>query len=198
MSRTPTRRCCTCLKLSRIGSRSSAPRVSSAERLLQPCQVGQLLHEQAVHQLVDHAGVAGEDAGQVRARRTQLHVQLERRPVEAEQLPQRRLAAERIAHAAQVHQRRIGIGRPAIAASRRGAIDARNSRQRRVERNESSRAPATSGSRTPPARRGTDSARARAGSFPATDPDRSPGRFPARSRRPRERRRAAGGRGSCD
>ena len=35
----------------------------------------------------------------------------ERRPIEAEQLPQRRLAAERIAHAAEVHERRIGLGR---------------------------------------------------------------------------------------
>ena len=38
-------------------------------------------------------------------------VQIERRRVDAEQLPQRRLAAERIAHAAEVDERRVRLGR---------------------------------------------------------------------------------------
>ena len=70
-----------------------------------------MLDEQAVHQLVDHARVAGQDARQIRAGGAERHVQIERRPIAAEELPERRLAAERIAHAAEIHERRIGLGR---------------------------------------------------------------------------------------
>ena len=49
------------------------------QRLFENRERRQLLDEQAVHQLVDHAGVAGEDAGEVRAGGAQPHVQFERR-----------------------------------------------------------------------------------------------------------------------
>ncbi len=89
----------------------------------------------------------------------------ERRVVEAEQLPQRRLAAERIAHAAEVHQRRIGLGR----LGDRRQQPRRDRRQkvpaaaRRKEANLLGRQ-APSGFDTRPARRRTDSGRALAGS----------------------------------
>ena len=84
-----------------------------------------MLDEQAVHQLVDHAGVAGEDAGEVGAGGAQPHVQFERRAVEAEQFPEGRFAAERIADAAEVDERGIGLGR--LRRSRR-AVAARSRR----------------------------------------------------------------------
>ena len=134
MSRTPTRRCWAFLKLCRIGSMSSAPWHSSASASSSIASVGSLLDQQAVHQLVDHARVAGEDAGQIRAGGAQLHVQVERRRIEAEQLPQHRLAAERIADRLRFTSVESGSGVAAIAASSRGAIAARKCRQRRVER----------------------------------------------------------------
>ncbi len=111
ISRTPTRRCCAFLKLCRIGSTSSAPRQRSASSRSSDVETGQLVQHQRVHQLVDHARIAGQDSGQIGTGRAQLHVQSQRRRVEAEQLPQHALAAQRVADFAEVDQRRIGIGR---------------------------------------------------------------------------------------
>src|SRR3954469_19197414 len=59
------------------------------ERFFENRRRGQVLDEQAVHKLVDHARIAGENAGEVRACSAEPYVQLQRRPVEAKQLPQR-------------------------------------------------------------------------------------------------------------
>ena len=71
------------------------------------------LHEQAVEQLVDHPGIAHEQAGEERARRAELHGEVERGRVEAEEFPEHPLAAERIAHGGEIHERGVGVGRPA-------------------------------------------------------------------------------------
>ena len=73
--------------------------------------VGQVLDEHAIHQLIDHARVARENAGEIRAGGAEANVQFERRPIEAEQFPESRFAAERIADAAEIHERGIGLGR---------------------------------------------------------------------------------------
>ena len=65
-SRTPTQSCWSFLKLCRMGSMSSAPRHKLGQHLPQRLARGQLVQHQAVHQAVQHARVAGEDARQVR------------------------------------------------------------------------------------------------------------------------------------
>ena len=54
-SRTPTRKCWAFLKLCRIGSMSSAPWLNSASVCFEHRERRQVLDQQAVHQLVDHA-----------------------------------------------------------------------------------------------------------------------------------------------
>ena len=100
-------------------------------------QVGQrprAVEDQAVEQLVDHARVVDQDLRQELAV-ADVHVQLQPRRVEAEQLPQDRLAAERRGHLFQVDQRQVGSGVAATARSSCGAMLARKCRQRRVDRN---------------------------------------------------------------
>ena len=113
---------------------SSAPRHNSASVLRSNSARRQLVQHQAVHQLVDHARVADQNARQIFAGRAHLDVQTQRGRVEAEQLPQHPLAAERIADFSQVDERESGSGVAAIAFNSRGAIAARKCRQRRVDR----------------------------------------------------------------
>ncbi len=82
-----------------------------AQVVLQGVVRGKLVEHQAVHQLVDHARVADQDARQVRAGGAQLDVHVQRRGIEAEQFPQHAFAAERFADLAKIDQRLIGIGR---------------------------------------------------------------------------------------
>ena len=81
------------------------------QRLPQRLPAGQLVQHEAVHQAVDHARVARQDAGEVRAVRAELDVEPQAGRIEAEQFPEHALAAERVAHLVEVHQRRVGIGR---------------------------------------------------------------------------------------
>ena len=54
----------------------------------------QPLDDEAVEELVDHAGIADEDPGQERARGAELDGENERRGIEAKQFPKHPLAAE--------------------------------------------------------------------------------------------------------
>ena len=71
----------------------------------------ELIQHQAVHQPVDHAGVAGEDTAQIRAGGAEPDVEFQRGGVEAEQLPEHAFAAQRGANLVEVHQRGVGVGR---------------------------------------------------------------------------------------
>ena len=81
------------------------------QRRLQGLVGGQLVQHQRIHQFVDHARIARENARQIRARGTQPDIQPQRGRVEAEQFPQHPFAAQRVTHLAQVDQRGIGIRR---------------------------------------------------------------------------------------
>ncbi len=69
-----------------------------------------LVQHQAIQQLVDHAGVGDEDFRKELARRAKLDVELETGRIEAKQLPEDRLAAERGGHFFEVDQGHVGIG----------------------------------------------------------------------------------------
>ena len=69
------------------------------------------VEHQAVEQLVDHAGVVDEDFRQELAPGAQLDVELQARRVEAEQLPQDRLAAERRGDLFEIDEGHVGVGR---------------------------------------------------------------------------------------
>ena len=111
------------------------PFAQLGQRFFENLERRQMLDEQAVHQLVDHARVAGEDAGQVRARRTQrAHTSssdgwLKLNSSHSAALPPSE-SLTRLRFTSVVS----GSGVWAIAASSRGAIAARKWRQRRVER----------------------------------------------------------------
>jgi len=79
------------------------------ERVIEPVVGRQLIEHERIHQLVDHARIRRENIGEVRARPAHSHVQIERRGVETEQLPQHTFAADRIAHAGEVDERGVGI-----------------------------------------------------------------------------------------
>ena len=53
------------------------------QRGLQPRQIRKPLDDQAVHQLVDHAGIAGEDAGEIGTGGAERYIQIQRRRVGA-------------------------------------------------------------------------------------------------------------------
>ena len=111
MSRTPMRSSSLSWKLCRIGSGSSALRHRSASSCAQLVGGARLVQHQAVEQLVDHAGVVDEDFREELAPGAQIDVELQARRVEAEQLPQHRLAAERGRHLFEVDQGHVGVGR---------------------------------------------------------------------------------------
>src|SRR4029079_18786309 len=87
------------------------PFAQISKRFAENRQRGQTLNQEAIHQLIDHARVAGKNVSQIRASGTQPYVKFERGRIKAEQLPQRRLAAKRIANAAEINKRRIRLGR---------------------------------------------------------------------------------------
>ena len=63
------------------------PVAKPSELLVEPFGRRQSLDDEAVEQLVDHAGIAHEDAGEERARSAELDGEIERRGIETEQLP---------------------------------------------------------------------------------------------------------------
>ncbi len=127
----------------------------------------------------------------------ELDVQPQRRRVEAEQLPEHALAAQRIAHLVEVHQRRIGIGRGGDGLQQlRGDRRPGSAGSGASKGSGSSPRPAPSGCDRPASRRGRDTCPAPRRSAPRAGRDRAPGRPRPRCRRRRRRRRAAGGRGS--
>ena len=73
----------------------------------------QRLDHETVEQLVDHARIGDEQIREERARGAEPHRQVERRRMEAEQLPEHTLAAQRIGHRRERGERGVGVGRVA-------------------------------------------------------------------------------------
>ncbi len=162
------------------------PAAQFGQRLPQRLRGGQLVQHQAVHQAVDHARVAGEDARQVGAVGAEFDVQPQAGRIEAEQLPEHALAAQRVAHLVEVHQRRVGIGRGGDrlrATAGRWRPGSAGSAAWRGSG--SSPRPAPSGCDRPASRRGRDTCPAPRRSAPAADRGRAPGPTRPRSRRRR-------------
>ena len=116
MSRTPIRRCCAFLKSCSTLSVSAAPRHSSSSVACNSPRVGSLssCSESTssssmpgfVVSISDRYGLAAHSS----------HVQRQRRRIEAKQVPQHSLAAERVAHQRQVVERAVGVRRGADLA----------------------------------------------------------------------------------
>src|SRR5262249_60700340 len=88
-------------------------RSAAAEVGQLPAQVlggARLVQYQAVEQFVDHPRVVDEDLRKELAPGTKIDIQFQCRFVEAEQLPEDRLGAQRRRHLFQVDQGHVGIG----------------------------------------------------------------------------------------
>jgi hypothetical protein len=80
------------------------------ERRLEGLESRQSLDDEAVEQLVDHARIRHQQAGEKLARGADPHRQVERRVARAQQFPENPLAAERVADRRQARERGVGVG----------------------------------------------------------------------------------------